>query len=132
MISVGNKSTVNCILENLQPQASDKHLISKVFATPGSPSIKTWPLDNKALSIPSITPSCPTIILPIQSIDVSPNDNMSRVIFYNKTSYLFFPPGIFVDTGTIEWNTLKFLIPQGSIMDKNTVNIIKLFVLPME
>ena len=61
MTSAGKRSGVNCILLYLESISSDKVLIAKVFAKPGTPSSKICPSLNKPIRRESIKCFCPTI-----------------------------------------------------------------------
>ena len=67
MTSAGSKSGVNCILENSPLTASERVLIAKVFASPGTPSSRMCPFPRSPMSRRSTMYSCPMMALLISS-----------------------------------------------------------------
>ncbi|CKT35796.1 Uncharacterised protein [Mycobacterium tuberculosis] len=62
MMSVGTRSGVNWMRENVPPTTRAKVSTANVLATPGTPSSSTCPLDSRPTSIRSTSWSWPTII----------------------------------------------------------------------
>ena len=62
-MSPGIRSGVNCTRRVSTSSAAARVLTSRVFATPGTPSISTWPRDSRATSRPETAASCPTTAL---------------------------------------------------------------------
>ncbi len=64
VMSLGTRSGVNWIRLNSRSIASDTLRMISVFASPGTPTSRTWPPASSAMRISSITASCPTILFP--------------------------------------------------------------------
>src|SRR5690606_17089677 len=65
--SEGIRSGVNCMREKSTDMTLDISLAVSVFATPGTPSIRTWPSASNAVISNVIICSWPMLILPISS-----------------------------------------------------------------
>jgi len=65
MISEGIRSGVNWMREKSTDSVFANSFAASVFATPGTPSISTWPSAMIAAMSRSIICSCPTMIFPI-------------------------------------------------------------------
>src|ERR1700722_14821126 len=76
--SPGMRSGGNWMRPNLIDRLAAKHCASSVFAVPGTPSSRMWPLTSRLVSIRSMTSSCPTTALPISLRIVSVKPRISR------------------------------------------------------
>ena len=70
-MSEGIRSGVNCILLKSTEIVLARSLAVMVFATPGTPSIRTCPLERRAARRCSIMLSCPTMTFPISAFILS-------------------------------------------------------------
>ena len=61
-MSLGNKSGVHCILENLPPQLSVNTLAAVVFAKPGTDSTSICPFAINVINNDICRFLCPTIL----------------------------------------------------------------------
>ena len=72
VISVGIRSGVNCTRVKSSDMVSDRQLIIRVLARPGTPSMTQWPLAKNAVSTSLITSTWPTMILATSALIASP------------------------------------------------------------
>ena len=61
VMSLGIRSGVNWMRLKLSPSVLANVLMSSVLASPGTPTSRAWPRQNRAMSSSSITASWPTI-----------------------------------------------------------------------
>ena len=76
--SLGIRSGVNCMREKGVSIDFEINFAISVFATPGTPSMSTWPLASMAAMSCSTIADCPTMTFPISDFICS-TASLSRV-----------------------------------------------------